>query len=428
MRKIAVFILFGILNLTGYTQTNIDSVNLLMLTHSYPEALQYSNKQIKDNGANAQVFYQRALIYKLMYRYPEATSSILKAMELDSINTEYLSEYGSLLLKKDKEKEAIQIFEKVMRQDSNHVYSSITLANYYLKEKEYNQAYEILNHLFKNDTTNAYFARNLGLCSIKLKDKENSIKWLSKAISLDSTDIKAYDYLALVYISLKEFDLALENLNKAIKIDPDNKELHVKIGDLHVMRNHHFQAIPAYLKAYQLDSTDAFLTKSIGLSYFKIKKYDKAKQFLDLANSSFIDLQVFEYLGYVHAQINQPDSSILFFNEALKLLKPDNGEIFSIKKSIAENYYHLNNFEKAIEVYNEALELDLSDHYWVSYTKNELIIDIAAIYQNKLNDKLKAIAYYEKVFEPKIAINNDYYTYAQQQIKKLKEELFFESK
>ena len=126
--------------------------------------------------------------------------------------------------------------------------------------------------------------------------------------------------------------------------------------------------------------------------------------------------------------MGQIDSSTYFYQEALKVLQTDNGSIFSVKENIAKNYYTKNDFHKAIEIYNEALKLDLIDEYWVSYKKNKVIIDIAAIYADKLNDKLKAIEYYEKVIEPEISINNNYYTYAQQQITKLKEELFFEGR
>ena len=192
------------------------------------------------------------------------------------------------------------------------------------------------------------------------------------------------------------------------------------------MRNHNFRAIPAYLDAYSLDSDDEFLAKSIGVCYFRIKKFKKAKQYLDIAKSELMDLQIFQHLGYIHSEMGQIDSSTYFYKEALALLQTDNGSIFSIKESIAKNYYALNDFNKAIEIYNVALELDLINEYWISYKKNKVIIDIAAIYEDKLDDKLKAIEYYEKVIEPEISINKNYYTYAQQQITKLKEELFFE--
>ncbi len=425
MKKIIILFLFALYSLNGLTQSKVDELNLLIINNKYTEALRLSEELINKYPDNAQYYYQQSIVFKLLYKFPQAISSIKKAIELDSLNLDYLTKYGTLLTKKDRDKEAAKIFKNILTADSNHIYSGIWLSNYFLKEKEYEKAASILFNLYSNDTTNGYFARNLGLCSIKLKDRKEAIKWLQKAIQLDSTDIKSYEYISRVYTAIEKFDLAIEYLNKAIKIDP-SKELYVQIGDIHVMRNHNFRAIPAYLDAYSLDSDDEFLAKSIGVCYFRIKKFKKAKQYLDIAKSELMDLQIFQHLGYIHSEMGQIDSSTYFYKEALAILQTDNGSIFSIKESIAKNYYALNDFNKAIEIYNEALEVDLINEYWISYKKNKVIIDIAAIYEDKLDDKLKAIEYYEKVIEPEISINKNYYTYAQQQITKLKEELFFE--
>jgi tetratricopeptide (TPR) repeat protein len=296
-----------------------------------------------------------------------------------------------------------------------------------LKEKEFEKASNLLLNLYLNDTTNGYFARNLGLCNIKLKDKRDAIKWLKKAIQIDSTDVKSYEYISRVYTALEQFDLAIEYLNKALKVNP-GKELYVQIGDIHVMRNHNYRAIPAYLKAYSLDSKDEYLAKSIGVSYFRINNFEKAKQYLDIANTELIDLQIFQHLGQIHSKMGQIDSSTYFYKEALKLLQIDNRSIFSMKENIAKNYYVLNDFNKAIEIYNEALKIDFNDEYWKIYDKNRVLVDIAAIYADKIDNKKKAIEYYEKVIKPEFSFGDNYYTYAQQQITMLKEELFFEGK
>lgn len=427
--KKTVFLLFlFLLSINSIGQNNLDELKFLILSSKYSEALNACNSLISSNPDNSELYYYQALINKLSFRYSEADISIKNALVLDSANINYLAEYGFILQKADKDNKAQKVFEQVIETNPYNIKVGISLSNMYLKQKKPKKAEKILMDLYSNDTTNGYFARNMGLCSIKLKDSKNAIKWLKRTIELDSTDIKAYEYISLVYTSKKEFDLALENLEKASRLDPQNIDLYIKIGDINVMRNHNYKAIPAYLKAYELDKGDYVISKNIGICYFKVKKLKKAKYYLDIANSLTVDLQIYKHLGNIHMELNQSDSSIFYYNKALKLLKPDNNLIFEILVDKAESYYALNNFEEAIEVYEKALELDLSGDFWISYKKNKIIIDIAAIYQDKLGDKLKAIEYYEKVIEPEIAINKNYYTYAQQQITKLKEELFFEGK
>lgn len=429
MKKTVFLFFLFLISINGIGQNNLDELKILILSSRYSEALDACDSLISNNPDNAELYYYQALINKLSFRYTEADKSIKNALVLDSANIDYLSEYGFILLKRDKKKEARKVFERIIEKNPYRINPGISLSNIYLKQKQYEKANEILLNLYSKDTINGYFARNIGLCSIKLKDSKNAIKWLKRAIELDSTDIKAYDYISLVYTSKKEFDLALENLEKASRVDPQNIDLYIKIGDVNVMRNHNYRAIPAYLKAYELDKGDYVISKNIGICYFKVKKYNEAKYYLDIANSQSDDMQISKHLGDIHMVLNQPDSSILYYNEALKFLKLDNKSIFDILVDKAKSYYALNEFEKAIESYNQAVELEL-ESYWDSYYKNQVYIDIAAIYFDKLDKKEIAIEFYGKVKEESgiIRFGKDYFTYAQQQITKLKEELFMEGK
>ncbi|MFP4024099.1 MAG: tetratricopeptide repeat protein [Thiohalospira sp.] len=427
MRKIIIVFLFLIYPFLGNAQDSLEKINYLILTQKYTEALHQTNEFIRNNPENSTGYYQKALINKLMYKYPDAIKAIRKALDKEPENIDYITEYATLLMKRERNKEAVELFEQAFSKDSSNFYSGLKLGNYYMKTKEYERAQKILYTLYVNDTTNSYLARNLGLCSIKLLDKENSLNWLKRALYLDSTDVKAYEYLALVYRSAKEFDKALDCLNEAIKVAPQNKYLYIKIGDIHVLRNHNYRAIPAYLEALAIDPKDEFVVKSIGLSYYKIKKYNKSMHYLKkVLSMGMNDLQCFNHLGKIYTHKNKLDSANNYFFEALELLHPDNSLIFSIKENMGKNYYSMGEYTKALEQFNDIIKLELKEGYLETYRKNKVLIDMASIYHEKLQDKKKAIEYYEKIIEPEVMVNKDYYNYAQTQIKKLKEELFFE--
>jgi tetratricopeptide (TPR) repeat protein len=200
----------------------------------------------------------------------------------------------------------------------------------YLKQKKPELAETILLDLYSQDTINGFIARNIGLCGYKQGDSRKAIKWFFRAIELDSTDIKAYRFLFTVYATIiicsffyhkEKFDLAIEIMDKAIKIDPQNIELYISVGDLHVIRNHHFKAVDAYLKAFEIDKTNDVVPGKLGLSYYKIKKYEEAKYYLLIADEISMDLNVYKYLGYIYKKFSKPDSSIMFFNKALDILR-----------------------------------------------------------------------------------------------------------
>jgi len=76
---------------------------------------------------------------------------------------------------------------------------------------------------------------------------------------------------------------------------------------------------------------------------------------------------------------------------------------------------------------NRALNLELTG-IWSLNIKNKALIDLASIYSDKLENKKNAIDILKGVKEDNTFIfsSQDYYGYAQQEIRRLKEELFFE--
>lgn len=428
MRKFIVLLSLVFCYFNSVSQSEIDEINILLINKRYNEALELTKKLNFEFPNNASYYYQQALIYNLLYKYPQAINSIKKAIELDSLNMDYLAEYGFMLQKIDMDIKSQEIFEKVIEKDPFNLNVGISLSNTYLKQKRNEQAEKILMNLYLKDSLNGFIARNIGLCSYKQGNSAKTIKWLLRAIQLDSTDIKAYKLLFSVYAAKEEFDLAFRTIDKAISIDPQNKYLYILAGDLHVIRNHNFRAIPEYLRAFEVDSSDEELPAKLGLSYYKIQNYEKAKYYLLIADKRQMNLDVCKHLGYIYKAIDY-DSSTMFFNKALDILRPDNNSIFEIYVKIAENHIQLKNYQHTIHWYERALKLELTG-IWSMSLKNKVLIDLAFVYADKMNDKMKAIEYLGKVTDDSIFVLNekDYYSYAQQQITKLKEELFFEGK
>lgn len=424
MRKWLLLFCFVTLSFISNSQNKLDEVNLLLLKSKYEQALELCQSLIGEDSQNAQLYYLSAILNKQLYRYTESSKSIVKALEIEPNNIEFLNEYASVLVKRNRDIEALNVYKKILDLDKFNINSGIFLSNHYLKNKQVEKAKDILLNLHSKDTINPYFTRNIGLCFIKKGKKEDALFWLNKTIELDSTDVKAYVLLARIYSATEEFDLALEYMDKAIELDPLNKEHYMQAGDIHVLRNHNFKAIPMYLKAYEIGK-DPYDARNLGFCYYKIKKFEKSKYYLKIADADGLDLQVKTHLGNIYQQQGTMDTSIMYYNQALEIIMPDFDSQFNLFKSKAESYYYLGNYEKAIENYLLAYNTNVKS-VWLKVGKNNILIDIAAIYEEKLNDKQKAIEYLEKVKNEKISFNDDHYKYAQQHIKKLKEELFFE--
>ncbi len=427
MRKYTFLIVCVCITLNGIAQSDAEKLNLLILKNKYNEALVLSEKLIEESPDNSQYYYQQAVVYKLMYKYPQAIGVIQKAIELDPSNTDYLSEFAFLLQKTEKNTKALEVFEQVIKLNPYQLNVGVTLSGIYLKQKKYGDAENILVNLFSKDSLNGFLARKIGINGYLQGDSKKAKEWLSRAIELDSTDINAYKYLFSVYAAKDEFEKAFQVMDKAKEIDPHNKSLYIMTGDAHVMRNHNYRAVPEYLKAFELDSKDEDVPRKLGLCYYKIKNYEKAKCYLLIADELSMHMEVYKYLGIIYKMYNEPDSSNKYYTKALDILKPDNNTIFDIYVDVAENYVLLENYPHAIGWYERALKLELQG-IWTLSDNNRVLVDLASVYSDKLNDKQKAIELLKKVKKDIFLFysKQDYYTYAQQQITKLKEELFFE--
>lgn len=427
MRKLLTFTAFVLFALQISAQYKVDELNLLILKNKYQEALNLSQELIAESPDNAKYYYSKALVCKLMYKYSQAIKSIQKAIELDAVNTDYLAEYAFLLQKTEKNTKAIVVFEQVIKLNPYHLNVGVTLSSIYLKERKYEKAENILLDLYSQDTLNGFLARKIGINGYLQGNSKKAKKWLQRAIELDSTDINAYKYLFSVYAAKEEFELAFQIMDKAKSIDPNNKALYIMAGDAHVMRNHNYRAIPEYLKAFDLDSEDEDVPRKLGLCYYKTKNYEKAKHYLLIADKLSMHMEVYKYLGIIYKMYNEPESSNSYYTKALDILKPDNNTIFDIYIDVAENHVFLEKHKEAINWYKKALNLEL-DGVWSIADKNKALVDLASVYSDKLDNKKMAIEYLTEVKENKFVFVNgkDYHTYAQQQIAKLKEDLFFE--
>ncbi|MGE0090691.1 MAG: hypothetical protein AB7S50_14560 [Bacteroidales bacterium] len=430
MYKKILFALFVFLINTNHinAQQIHKDIQLFITTGQYDKALELSEKLITENPDDANLHYQQSVILKQLYKYPEAINSIEKALKIDPENITYLSEYATILAKKDKDAQAFLIWNKILNKDSTNSNAGVIVANQYIKDKKFDKAYRIYQNLYESDTLNGFFARNLGFCSVKLLNSKNSVKWLEKAIQIDSTDIKAYEYLSTVYASLKDYEYAIVVVEKAIKIEPENENLYIRLGELSLFQNHNYQAIPPFEKAYKLNPENEYVLKNLGQCHFNIDEYSEAKRYLKLAELIVNDFQVFQYLGDIYAKMGTIDSSIIYYNKALELVRPDYVSLFFINEKIGKAYYEMADFQKSIEAFKSAIDTQVENNLWMGFQQDKLMIDIASIYADKLNDKKTAIEYFKKVKKAKVIYRMDYYQYAQDQITKLNEELFFEGK
>ena len=240
------------------------------------------------------------LISELFY----ITANALSTQSIFSISNYYLnlakylntpfSHYEILLAENyqsvNNYKMAKKIYKKISKLgEAYNWHASKQLAFIYLEEKKDNEAKKILKKTFKS-------LRNPDLYQIFdyanfLKNNEmfeESINYYSKVLSLISVENnlypKAKDGRGIAYERTDKWEKAEKDFLSSLEADPNQAYVINYLAYSWIEKGINIEKSLRMLeKANELRSNDGYITDSLGWALYKLKRYSKAKKYLQLA-------------------------------------------------------------------------------------------------------------------------------------------------
>lgn len=244
---------------------------------------------------------------------------------------------------------------------------------YYFDSEQYEEI--IIHYLEIGDITYADLATRYALklhpTSLELKTKllevlleqENYPKAYGIITELRQAQVNTTDFLvccAKYYSNLGNPKRSLDYCRKAILLGDELAFIHTFMGDEYYNLGDTFQALKHYQIALKHDHQDQYAFESVIKCFQEINRRDKAEIFLN----TYLDQYPFEdfaWVEYAQFYFNQKN-----FHEALKgfdyalAIRPDAPGVYS---SRALCYEEMGEWAKAIEVYEELLELEYTKSY-----------------------------------------------------------------
>lgn len=254
--------------------------------------------------------------------------------------------------------ELVKKFEEMIDNNDEYYFSSDELEDI------------IIHYLEMGDTSYAELAVNFGLKlhpnSIEIKTKKLEIlieleqytqaKELIK--ELKPAAMETTDFLvccAKYYSNLGNPRRAIEYCEKALELGDEENFLHNFIGDEYYNLDDPFNALKHYKKALQYDPQDDFALENIVACYQAMAKTDEAIEFLldYLEQYPFSDEA---WCSYAQLQFNRKNykEALKGFDYALAI----NSDAVSVYSSKAACYEAMNEWQNAIEVYEELLKIE----------------------------------------------------------------------
>lgn len=345
---------------------------------------------------NAKTLLQIARSYRGLGNKKEALLAYKESLKKDPEQPVAATEYGRLLITRNAFASADTIFKD--------------LTNKYPDNPEYlYQRGRALKQLEKKKDTTS-----------EAKERLKSEEAFSKAVQLDSTHIRALYQLGLYHLTHRDYPVVEKICFKAFESDPDNAEMVNILAQNYYLKGWHLEAITWFEKLIELGQSTPYIHNSLGVSYHKKNKYEKALgQYLILLRIDDEDYGIHHILAELYGKLKNIEKAEYHAKQALYFKDLPLDDIY---QTLGQAYQFNERFGKAIKEYRKVLKIR-PDNIEMDYK-------IAICADNYYKDKSEVVALYERVIE-KYEGDTDYRTkfymdISKRRLKKLKEEIFLE--
>lgn len=215
----------------------------------------------------------------------------------------------------------VRNFRKVTELASWNPDAWVYLSNVFLVNNNYGEVAHILESAIKVVPDDFRVNFLLGFSYSRLARNVEAVRVLEHAHQLKPKDEDAISQLALVYDGLKQFDESDRLYEEALKLNPKN--------DL-VLNNYAYslaergvqldRALGMAEKAVNANGENASYLDTIGWVYFRLGRYREAETYVKKALSKGeANAVVYEHLGDIYSKLNDRERALEQWNNALKL-------------------------------------------------------------------------------------------------------------
>jgi tetratricopeptide (TPR) repeat protein len=198
-----------------------------------------------------------------------------------------------------------------------------------------------------------------GIAAYKASDYHAAESALLKVLSQDEKNPSANAYLGAVYYAQNPqsediLKKALAYSKKALESDQSNKLAYVTLGRIYESKGNLDLAVINYLEAAAIDPKDAEILFRIGRSYYLMKDDGRANDFLLRAIKINQEIPfTYYYLGIIAKKKTDKQSAVDYLTTAVQYDR----EFYGAYGELAEIYFDLSQFGKAIEDFKKALAI-----------------------------------------------------------------------
>ncbi|HOK40223.1 MAG TPA: tetratricopeptide repeat protein [bacterium] len=313
--------------------------NVYELNNELDKSIEYKNQYLQIKGDDLKVLENLSYAYLAKKDYISVETTLLKLLSLQPNNYKYHLLLGNLYFENNKLDFAAYHFKKAEENAKDNYSVYYALGNIYYSNNYLNLAFN-------------YFKKAI---NSTLKNKYPEF--------FEDINVLLYNAFIKVATILSEkgyYNAAIEAFNNAL-IYNKYDFIYYNIGLLYEKLNLFDKAKENYLLALEMNYNNFDYNKSMGALLFKLKKYNEAKKYLDIAyKNNQNDYETLFMLAYVFYNEGNFESAIQLFKDVLNN-NPSQSVLVATYKNLGNILNLMGKTDEAINYYLKGISIKNDD-------------------------------------------------------------------
>lgn len=355
---ILVILFFGVCQVNAQKVDRPETFNYLrgheaLQENKIEEALEYFNKDIKDNPKNGYSFAWIATIRERMEEYGRALTAADMAIKyLPKKDVDYVafaySIRANVYLHLEDTVKALADFTAAVRLKPEETKPYEDRAQVYYELEKYDLADADYRKMIELKPGDVMGYMGLGRNANSQKKWEEAIKQFDYVTKLESDYSQAYAFRAESFIGLEKWNEATDDIITSLIYDWDRKAMYL----VTTLKEPAFTMLVSKMKIQSVKSpNESKWPYMMATMYQQDKKYAKAIDAYLEANKRNASPVILSRISHCYSEMGQYDKALVSIEQALNM---DSTDLNNIERK-ANVLYEMGNVKSAIDVYTQLL-------------------------------------------------------------------------
>lgn len=313
----------------------LDWATANLFAKRYNEAIEAYDKLEEKIGVTEEISLQKEKIYLLLNKFSKAVEETQKLADAFPLETKYMNYLADLYMANNMTEEAFAVYQKILKTDSTDGNVHLSLAEYYRVKEDSKRSFTELEKAFSKASVTIDIKVQILLSYYTLTEKSDSLKE------------QAYTLCKLL-----------------IDTHPDEAKAYSIYGDFLIRDKKTAEAKEQYLKVISLDSSRYAIWQQLLYIESDLSNYtalfNESSRALDMFPEQ---AELYLLNGSALLMLKKYDEAIIAMNKGVALAIYDDDLLKKLYAYLGDSYYAKQNYKEAFSSYDKVLNIDSANVY-----------------------------------------------------------------